>query len=882
MRTETAKPVRLEDYRPTDYAIPRVELDIVLEPEATVVTATLAIEPRAGTAAGAPLRLDGDELEFLAAAIDGRTLTAAEIEAGPQQLVILAPPAGAFSLVVTTRIAPASNTKLMGLFRTSRTYCTQCEPEGFRRITYFIDRPDVLSVYTTRISAARADAPLLLANGNLIESGDIAGTDRHFAVWHDPFPKPAYLYAMVAGDLAKVSDSFTTASGRKVALEIYVEHGKQDRVDYAMDALKRSMRWDEEAFGREYDLDVFMVVAVSDFNMGAMENKGLNVFNDKYVLAKPDTATDVDYAGIESVIAHEYFHNWTGNRITCRDWFQLCLKEGLTVFRDQEFSSDQRSRPVKRIADVRLLKAHQFPEDAGPLAHPVRPKFYHEINNFYTATVYEKGSEVVRMIKTWLGAEAFRAGMNLYFDRHDGEAATIEQFLAAFADANGVDMSQFMRWYEQSGTPELTATGSWDAATLSYRLVLEQTLAPTPGQATKQPQLIPVRYGLVGPSGTDMVPTAVSGIECRGDVLSVVAARHEVVFEGIGEKPVPSLLRGFSAPVKLTMNLSAEEQLFLLGSDSDAFNRWQAAQVVATRLLVARSAKGMMRGTASQDWDAFIHAMGQVLRDDRLDPAFRALALTLPTEADIAREIGSDVDPDAIATARDALRRAIGTQLHSALADTYAAMGGSGAYSPDAASAGRRALRNICLDHLAMAGSSDGAERVARQFHDADNMTDRFAALQTAVMLGLDGADKLLAAFHARFAGDALVLDKWFSVQAMAPLATTLDKVKALTGHEAFSMSNPNRIRSLVGSFATGNQTQFNRIDGAGYGFVAGIVTDLDSRNPQVAARMLSAFRSWRALEPGRRALAEAQLRQIAARDGLSPDVADIVQRCLQ
>jgi aminopeptidase N len=874
-RTE---PVRLVDYRPTPYAIRTVTLDVALDPEATRVTATLALEPRPGTLPGTPLVLDGDDLTLVALALDGASLAADAYTATPDRLEIAAPPAGPFTLTTTTTLAPAKNTKLMGLYRSSGNYCTQCEAEGFRRITYFYDRPDVLAVYTTRIEAPKADAPFLLANGNRVEAGDIAGTDRHFAVWYDPFPKPAYLFALVAGAFDVLRDRFVTASGRDVALEIFVEKGKANRASWAMDSLKRSMAWDETVFGREYDLDVFMIVAVSDFNMGAMENKGLNVFNDKYVLADPETATDADYAHVEGVIAHEYFHNWTGNRITCRDWFQLCLKEGLTVFRDQEFSSDERSRPVKRIADVKLLRSHQFPEDAGPLAHPVRPDTYKEINNFYTATVYEKGAEVVRMLKTILGDDGFRAGMDLYFRRHDGEAATIEQFLAAFADACGVDLSQFALWYHQSGTPAITAATAYDAGRGSFTLTIEQSCPPTPGQPTKQPMVIPIRFGLVGPDGADMGYAAVSGATVAGDVLLVTEPRQTVVFEGLAGRPVPSLLRGFSAPVTFDPPLDPTDLLFLAACDPDPFNRWQALQTVATRHLVA-AARG--QATAGAPDPRFLEAAGRLAGDDRLDPAFRALALGLPGETDIAREIGADVDPDAVLAARIALKRAIGAD-HAATFATIAGAGGpTGPFRPDAAAAGARALRNTALDYLVTSGAAGAAAQAIAHYRGADNMTDRLAAMTALVHAGAPEGAEALADFEVRFHDDALVLDKWFAVQATAPVATALDTVRALMGHAAFSLTNPNRVRSLITTFATGNQTQFARADGAGFAFVADMVLDLDRRNPQVAARLLSSFRSWRALEPGRRALAERALTRVAGAAGLSSDVADIASRSL-
>ena len=869
--------VRLADYRPTAYRVTGVHLDFRLDPAETIVTATTGFVRRDETAPGTPLVLDGDELEMVSVHLDGVALSPSDYRHDRQRFELVAPPAGEFHLTVVTRLDPAANTKLMGLYRSSGNWCTQCEAEGFRRITYAYDRPDVLAVYTTRIEARRGDAPFLLSNGNPVEKGEIAGTDRHFAVWHDPFPKPAYLYAMVAGDFGRIEDRFVTLSGREVSLEIFVEHGREDRAGYAMDALKRSMRWDEEVYGREYDLDVFMIVAVGDFNMGAMENKGLNVFNDKYVLASPKTATDADYAHVEGVIAHEYFHNWTGNRITCRDWFQLCLKEGLTVYRDQEFSADQRSRPVKRIADVRLLKSHQFPEDAGPLAHPVRPDTYREINNFYTATVYEKGSEVVRMLATLIGPTDFRRGMDLYFDRHDGSAATIEDFLACFAEVTGRDLSRFLRWYTQAGTPEVVVSIAWDQAAGRLTLGFDQTIPPTPGQAVKKPATIPVRFGLVGPDGSDLAFASVSGAEVRGDVIVLEDAHHDVVFDGVAARPVPSLLRGFSAPVKLTTGLGLDDTLFLMAEDRDPFNRWQAGQTMAMRTLV-EATRAVRDGRRPPIDPRIVEAFGRVAVDEGLDPDFRALAVGVPTEADVAREIAADVDPDAILTARDLLRGAVATGCRDSFRRLHEELASDAPYSPDAASAGRRALRNAALDYLVRAG--DGALGL-RRYETADNMTDRLAALATIVAADLADAEAVLADFHDRFAGDPLVIDKWLMVQATAPVAGALARVEALTRHPAFAMTNPNRVRALITTFATGNQTQFNRADGAGFAFVAEKVLELDRINPQVAARLLSAFRSWRALEPRRRAYAEAELKRVAATAGLSRDVADIAARSL-
>jgi aminopeptidase N len=876
MKTE-ANLVRLQDYRPPDYAIDTVNLDIRLDPDATVITARLAIRPLGTTRT---LSLDGDELKLVTLKLDGTELEADRYEAAANRLTVHRVPDTGFELEITTELNPGTNTKLMGLYRSGGTYCTQCEAEGFRRITYFLDRPDVLSVYTTRIEGTLGATPVLLANGNLTGHGMIADTDRHFALWHDPHPKPAYLFATVAGDLAVIVDHFTTASGRSVELRIYCEHGKEERCTWAMSALKRSMVWDEEAYGREYDLDVFMIVAVSDFNMGAMENKGLNVFNDKYVLADPDTATDLDYARVETVIAHEYFHNWTGNRITCRDWFQLCLKEGLTVYRDQEFSADMGSRPVKRIDDVRTLKARQFPEDAGPLAHPVRPEAYSEISNFYTPTIYEKGAEIIRMLHTVLGAAAFRTGMDLYFGRHDGQAVTIEDFLAAFADSSDVDLEQFSLWYQQSGTPSVSARGQYDPAASTYTLDLEQSCPPTPGQPTKEPMYIPIRFGLVGPNGHDADYETVSGADITGDIIHLKGAKQTVVFKGLAAPPVPSLLRGFSAPVNLVTDLTSENLLFLTRTDADPFNRWQAVQTLSTKALIDGAASAARRERVDFNPD-LIDALAEIAEDTGLEPAFRAQALQLPSEADIARDIGTDVDPDAIAAARNQIRARISDRIGSRLANLREGLLGSGNYSPDAAASGRRALANTALDLMTANGNPDAISTVVEHFGKADNMTDRAAALEVLAAGAFTERFDALQSFYERYRDDSLVLDKWLMFEAIVPEASTLDRVRALLDHPAVSLSNPNRIRALVGSFARANQTQMNRTDGAGYDFLAEFIIGLDARNPQTAASLLVSLRSWRALEPGRRAHAKAALQRVAAQAELSSDVRDIVTRTL-
>ena len=880
MVKDTGQVFRLEDYRPSDYLIPETSLTFMLSPDRTRVVAELTIQRREGAPLLSPLALDGDGLELVSLEINGKRSNLDDVEISPDRLVIKHPPAkDRFTLRIETQISPNANTTLMGLYRSSGVYCTQCEAEGFRRITYFLDRPDILSVYDVRIEADRAEAPLLLSNGNMAESGELEG-GRHYTVWRDPHPKPSYLFALVAGDLGGVKDHFVTASGRQVELGVYVEHGKEGRAAYAMDALKRSMQWDEEVFGREYDLDVFNIVAVSDFNMGAMENKGLNVFNDKYVLADEGTATDADYANIEAIIAHEYFHNWTGNRITCRDWFQLCLKEGLTVFRDHEFSADMRSRPVKRIAEVRTLRALQFPEDQGPLAHPVRPRRYREINNFYTATVYEKGSEVVRMIRTIIGGTAFRSGMDLYFERHDGQAVTIEDFIHCFEEVSGKDLSQFSLWYHQAGTPNVAATSSYDADKREFTLELEQSVPPTPSESRKRLMHIPVAFGLIGANGEDMKFEAPDGGAVEDGVIHLTRRKQSLRFRNVGERPVLSLNRGFSAPVTLAVEQSDADRLFLARHDTDAFSRWEALNTLFTQAMIA-TVKKSRGGRKLAFGNELAPLAGEIAADSRLEPAFRALMLNLPAETDIAREIGADIDPDAIHAAREALARHI-AQVNAAVFErTMIELHDAGAFSPDAASAGQRSLKNVLLDYVCL-GASDPA-LAARQFQSATTMTDRAAALTILAhrFSGSPEADAALAEFEHHHGEDALVLDKWFQIQATVPGAATVARIEKLMQHPRFSITNPNRVRSLAGTFASANQTAFNSADGSGYRLHAATILEVEKRNPQVAARLATAFRSWRSLEPRRQAAAREVLSGIAAKKELSRDLADIVERTL-
>ena len=877
MRHATATVTYLADYQVPDYLVDKVSLLIRLDGSKTQVDTELSIRANPKGRSSVPLRLDGDELELVLLSLNGTALSASAYELSETGLVINTVPDSPFTLSVKTRLDPDSNTKLMGLYRSSGTYCTQCEAEGFRRITYFIDRPDVMSVYTTRIEARQDEAPILLGNGNPQEAGTLPD-GFHYAVWHDPHPKPAYLFALVGGRLDKLAQDFTTRSGKKVELAIYVEPGKTERARYAMDALVRSMIWDERTFGCEYDLDVFNIVAVSDFNMGAMENKGLNIFNDKYVLASPETATDSDYAGIESVIAHEYFHNWTGNRITCRDWFQLCLKEGLTVFRDQEFSADTRSRPVKRISDVRTLRAAQFSEDSGPLAHPVRPSSYREINNFYTPTIYEKGAEIIRMLKTIVGAEAFRKGMDLYLSRCDGTAATVEEFIACFADVSGRNFDDFFHWYLQAGTPVVDVSHHYEPEHQRLTLHFKQHTPPTPGQAEKRPLPIPIAYGLISASGKPLAFNPRFASQPEG-IFMLEGAEGRLVFEGLEEKPVPSLLRHFSAPVRFQSNLSNDELLTLFQHDSDPFNRWQAAQNVAMAMLVD-AITAAKAGEQIRFNPRFSETLGALLQNSA-DHAFVAQVLALPSESDIAREIQNDIDPDAIYAARKALREAIGRQIMPILEKAHDSLTQSPPYQPDARSAGQRALRNAALD-LLVAGAPDHYLPLAKSCYDkADNMTDRIAALSALCQTPNADREAALQDFATRYQNEALALDKWFALQASLPETATLARVKKLMDHPGFSMNNPNRVRALIGAFCMSNPTQFNRLDGAGYDFLAEIVMTLDSSNPQVAARILSAFRTWRSFEAARRNKAGEALRRISEHSSLSADVADIVVRSL-
>jgi aminopeptidase N len=863
MRTDTPQPVRLVDYRPPAFLIDETNLTFDLSPSATKVTARLTI--RRNGDHKEPLVLDGERLRPLFVAIDGQQIGPSGRTIDETSLTIAEVP-DAFVLETQVEIDPAANKALMGLYMSGGRFCTQCEAQGFRTITWFADRPDVLSRFTVRIEAD-AEFHHLLSNGNLVDSGRLPG-GRHFAVWNDPFLKPCYLFALVAGELDVLEDSFTTMSGRKVALKVYVDPGMAPRGAYAMDALKRSMKWDEEAFGREYDLDLFMIVAVRDFNFGAMENKGLNIFNSSLLLADPETATDFDFERIESVVAHEYFHNWTGDRITCRDWFQLCLKEGLTVFRDQSFSADQRGEAVQRIKDVRALRARQFPEDAGPMSHPVRPSQYLKIDNFYTATVYDKGAEVIRMLKTLLGADTFRAGMDLYFETWDGHATTVEEFIACFAKASGKDLTDFFGWYEQAGTPQITIKQTYDEAKGALTLTIAQATGPTPGQSDKKPLPLPVAYGLLDDDG---------GILRDTEVLVLDAASKTVTIEGLGRRPVLSAMRGFSAPARLTiLNERPADAYVRMAADPDSFNRWEAGQALAQALILARA-----NGTPDEVGEArFAEALGRALEDQSAEPAFKALMLSLPSESDLTLHM-SPADPAAIRAGREALRTRLAVHLGELLRRLHTGMQEPGEFSTSAQAAGRRALRNAALDLLIAEPVSINLELADGHYRAAANMTDAIGALSALIQVGGEVAEHALAGFHDKWKSEPLVIDKWFSVQARDPSDGAIGRILGLTAHPDFDATNPNRFRALVGAFAAGNPARFHDPSGAGYRFVADQILAVDAYNPMTAARLVESLGGWKRYTPKLGALMKAQLERIAAHKGLSNNVLELATKAL-
>jgi aminopeptidase N len=894
MKTEHAPAIQRADYSPLAWRVERIDLHFCLEPEATVVTSRMHCV-RDERVAPAPLSLFGEAIELLGLRIDGAE-PAPGVVSTTAGGVDLAVAGAAVDVEIVSRVNPAANTTLSGLYLSRGGFFTQCEAEGFRRITYFPDRPDAMARFTVTLEADAATCPVLLSNGNLIDQGVLDG-GRHYARWEDPFPKPSYLFALVAAKLVALERRVKTASGREVLLQVWVEDGNLDRTQHAMDSLIHSMRWDEEVFGLELDLDRFMIVAVSDFNMGAMENKGLNIFNAKYVLAKPDTATDADYEHIESVVAHEYFHNWTGNRVTCRDWFQLTLKEGLTVFRDQQFSADmlaaaagaegaESARAVKRIDDVRVLRAAQFPEDAGPMAHPIRPDSYQEINNFYTATVYEKGAEIIRMLHTLLGAEGFRNGMDLYFSYHDGQAVTCDDFVDCMAEANSRDLDQFMRWYGQAGTPRVKALGAWDAASGSYTLTLSQYTPPTPGQPDKLPLVIPVALGLIGPDGRDLrlqlLGESHAGATTR--VLELTEAEQSYCFVGMPAEPVPSLLRGFSAPVILELEEDDARLAFRMAHDADAFNRWDAAQRYAERVILGL-AKDVAMARALAVPTAFVEAFRLLVNDAALDPAFRAQAAALPSEGYLLDRM-QPADPAPLRTALMHLMRELGGRLADDWLALCRVLEVADPYRYHPADAGRRALGNLALRYLTAAGNAEGIVQAQARFEHFGNMTEGFGALTALVQSANPGREAALERFHERHRGDALVLDKWFALQAgawrwQATDAPVLERVRALMEDPAFSLSNPNKVYALLGSFFRANAAEFHATDGSGHAFWADQVIALDARNPQVAARMARALENWRRFTPTLQALIREQLERVAGTPGLSPDVTEIIDKAL-
>jgi aminopeptidase N len=877
-RDASPRPIHLTDYQPPVFLVDRVRLNVDLRERATRVTAELAVRrnPAAPGALGAALRLNGEQLALKRVELDGRILDPTEYAVDDESLTVHAVP-DAFTLQTEVEVVPEDNAALEGLYTSGSMYCTQCEAEGFRRITYYPDRPDVMARFTTTVVADKARCPVLLSNGNPIAAGDLDG-GRHFVTWEDPFPKPSYLFALVAGDLRCIEDRYVTASGRDVKLRIYVEPENVDKCAHAMRSLQKALRWDEERFGREYDLDVYMIVAVNDFNMGAMENKGLNVFNAKFVLARPDTATDRDFLGIQGVIAHEYFHNWTGNRITCRDWFQLSLKEGLTVFRDQEFSADMGSRGVKRVEDVRLLRANQFAEDAGPMAHPVRPDSYIEINNFYTVTVYEKGAEVVRMQANLLGAETFRRAMDLYFARHDGQAVTTDDFVRCMEDASGRDLGQFRRWYSQAGTPVLEVSDVYDAGQRTYTLSVRQSCPPTPGQPDKEPLHIPFAVGLLDAQGADLL-LRLAGEGAPGAATRVLELREpEEVFRFVDVpcRPTPSLLRGFSAPVKVRYDYGDESLMFLMAHDSDGFNRWDAAQLLVQRVILRR-----VDDPAAPLPAGFISAFRQALTDARADRALLAEVLTLPSESYLADQM-AQVDVDGIHGAREAVKTELATVLRDDLLAAYTAGTDTGPYDIEPASIGRRSLRNLALGYLMQTPDAEVAERCLGQYRAAHNMTDVVSALALIADSELPEREGVLADFRARWQHDPLVMDKWLTVQATSRRPDTLARVQALLGDPAFSIRNPNKVRSLIGAFATANPVRFHAADGGGYRFLVDRVLELDPANPQIAARLLRALARWRRYDPGRQGLMRGELERVAGMSGLSNDVYEIAAKSLE
>ena len=877
MKDATPQTIYLKDYQVPEYLIEKTELVFELNEDNCKVSSTLHIRrnPDSHSKQSDLFLQGGSELDLQQVALDGVLLTA-EAYKRTEEGLIIKQVADAAVVEIDLLIKPHLNTTMMGLYKSRTLYCTQCEAEGFRNITFYLDRPDVMSEFTTKIIADKTLFPVLLSNGNAVEQGDLEN-GRHFATWHDPFKKPAYLFALVAGDLSVVEDSFTTCSNRDILLQIFVEEKDLNKCDHAMLSLKNSMGWDEQTYGREYDLNRFMIVAVDDFNMGAMENKGLNIFNTSAVLANPKTTTDAAFQRVEAIVAHEYFHNWSGNRVTCRDWFQLSLKEGFTVYRDSQFSADMNSPVVKRIEDVVYLRTHQFAEDAGPMSHPVQPDAYMEINNFYTLTVYEKGAEVVGMIHSLLGDEKFRQGSDLYFSRHDGQAVTIEEFVGAMEEVSGLDLKQFRRWYKQSGTPVVDVHSSYDAQAKTYSLTFEQSCPATPGQSQKKPFVIPIKFGLVGADGQDLP------LNAQGDqsmVFSLYESKQTLVFENIQQPPVPSLLRGFSAPIRLNYDYSSSELAHLMANDSDGFNRWDAGQKLSLKVLNQLIEDAVAERELVMD-QQLIAVLGDVLSDHSLDPAMVCLMLQLPSEAQL-HEQAEIIQVQAIHRAREFVRQSIASALQAQLVSTHQRLIETQAYAPEADQIGRRALRNCALGYL-MNVEGVGSELAWQQFNDASNMTDKAAALSALVNCetAQDYAVQALKIFEQDYADETLAMNLWLQVQATSKLTNGLNRVKALMEHSAFNINNPNKARSLLGAFCSANPINFHNVDGSGYGFLQQQIIALNALNPQVAARLVTPLTRWKKLPEPNRGLMREALHQIANHKGLVKDIQEIVTKSL-
>ncbi|XP_073119465.1 LOW QUALITY PROTEIN: puromycin-sensitive aminopeptidase [Henckelia pumila] len=887
----TPKEIFLKDYKQPDYFFDTVDLNFTLGEEKTIVSSKIDVYPRV-EGCSSPLVLDGVDLKLISLKVNGKELKEDDFHQDSRHLTVCSPPSGKFTMETVTEIYPQKNTSLEGLYKSSGNFCTQCEAEGFRKITFFQDRPDIIAKFSCRIEADKLLYPVLLSNGNLIEQGEIEG-GKHYAIWEDPFKKPSYLFALVAGQLESRDDSFITCSGRKVILKIWAPSQDLPKTAHAMYSLKAAMKWDEDVFGLEYDLDLFNIVAVPDFNMGAMENKSLNIFNSKLVLASPETATDADYAAILGVIGHEYFHNWTGNRVTCRDWFQLSLKEGLTVFRDQEFSSDLGSRPVKRIADVSKLRTYQFPQDAGPMAHPVRPHSYIKMDNFYTVTVYEKGAEVVRMYKTLLSSSGFRKGMDLYFKRHDGQAVTCEDFFAAMRDANGADMSNFLLWYSQAGTPRLKVNSAYNAQDRTFSLKFSQEVPPTPGQPLKEPMFIPVALGLLDSNGKDMPLSSVyhdgklenvisNGQPVNTIVLRVTKEEEEFVFRDILERPVPSILRGYSAPVRMDSDLTDADLSFLLANDSDEFNRWEAGQLLARKLMLSLVSDFQLNKPLVLS-PRFLHGIKSILGDSSMDKEFIAKAITLPGEGEIM-DMMEVADPDAIHAVRTFIRKQIASELKEELLNVVKNNRSSEQYAFNHSNMARRALKNIALAYLGSLGDAKITELALQEYRMATNMTEQFGALVALDQTPGQIRDEVLLIFATDFYNkwqhDFLVVSKWFALQATSDIPGNVENVRKLINHPAFDIRNPNKVYSLIGGFR-GSPVNFHAKDGSGYKFLGEMVVQLDKLNPQVASGMVSAFSRWKRYDENRQVLAKSQLEMILSANGLSENVFEIASKSL-